>query len=193
MIKAINLENFQSHKNSVLEFHNGMNVIVGSSDSGKTAIIRALKWISQNRPGGDDFRSTWGGDTNVVVQTTENTIIRSKSKNANTYELDDHLFSAFGTDVPEEINSALNLNEINLQQQMDDPFLLSEHWTSGKVALHFNKVARLHKIDKGTSYVQKEINSINSTIKHTETELDNKKEQIFFNVKKIDSLFPRLN
>ena len=49
------------------------------------------------------------------------------------------------------------MEEINFQEQHDKSFLISE--TSGNVAAHFNKIAKLDKIDKGLQKVQKEINS----------------------------------
>ena len=47
-LKRVRLENFQSHKNSIIDFDRGLNVIVGPSDSGKSAIIRAIKWALYN-------------------------------------------------------------------------------------------------------------------------------------------------
>ncbi|MFR9297315.1 MAG: AAA family ATPase, partial [Aedoeadaptatus pacaensis] len=43
-IEKIILVNFQSHVYSELSLSRGVNVIVGPSDSGKTAIMRALRW-----------------------------------------------------------------------------------------------------------------------------------------------------
>lgn len=54
-IKSIEIENFQSHKYSKLDFSERLNVIVGPSDNGKSAIIRALKWVLFNEPKGTDF------------------------------------------------------------------------------------------------------------------------------------------
>jgi len=67
MIKQLTIKNFQSHKKTKLEFSDGVNIIIGQSDSGKTAIIRALNWVVNNKPSGDSFRSHWGGDTNVEI------------------------------------------------------------------------------------------------------------------------------
>ena len=61
MIQSLQINNFQSHKYSVMELHKGVNVIIGPSDSGKTTILRALRWLVWNRPSGDAFRSDWGG------------------------------------------------------------------------------------------------------------------------------------
>lgn len=169
MIKSINIENFQSHKSTELEFHSGMNVIIGKSDSGKTAIIRALKWLITNRPGGDAFRSSWGGDTCVNIEVDNNIVSRNKTNKVNSYGFNEMEFLAFGQEVPAEIISALNMNEINLQQQMDNVFLLSE--TSGNIAAHFNKVAKLDKIDKATSFVNSAISKITQDIKYTEKEI----------------------
>lgn len=176
MIQSIQIDNFQSHKESTLEFDKGMNVIIGQSDCGKTAIIRAIRLVMYNRPGGDEFRSTWGGDTRVTITTDENEIVRLKTNKLNQYWLGFTEFNAFGMDVPEEITKALNMSEVNLQQQLDAPFLLSS--TSGNVAVHFNKVAKLDKIDRGTTNVQKHINTITQNIKSTEKTIVTKKEEL---------------
>lgn len=177
MIRNLNIQNFQSHENSTLEFHKGLNVIVGPSDIGKTAILRALKLLIWNRPGGDSFRSDWGGDTSVKIETKNHSITRSKTKSSNEYRLNElSPFKAFGTNVPEEIQKALNFDEINLQEQHDKSFLISE--TSGNVAAHFNQIANLDKIDIGLQKIQKVINTTATTIQYTKKEIESKKEQL---------------
>ena len=57
MIKEINIKNFQSHDNTNLILDSGVNVIVGSSDSGKSAIIRALRWVTSCVPRGEIGRA----------------------------------------------------------------------------------------------------------------------------------------
>jgi len=166
MIKSLSIQNMQSHKDSTLEFVPGMNVIVGQSDSGKTAIIRAFNWVKDNRPSGDAHRSNWGGDTSVKITTIEGLeITREKTNKTNAYKLSSikEPFLAFGQEVPIEIQRALKMDDINVQKQLDAPFLLSE--TSGYISAHFNKIARLEKIDKSRNYIQSEINSLNTSIK----------------------------
>ena len=174
MIHSLKLQNFQSHKQSNLEFDPGVNVIIGPSDSGKTSFIRALRWLVWNRPSGDAFRSTWGGSTHVIVKIDQDEITRLKNNTEQGYilrtgdEVKTH-FKAIGTDVPEEIIQALNLNEINLQSQMDSPFLLSN--SPGEVAKHFNRVAHLDQIDEGLSKVQKWIRAIEQDISSDDKQL----------------------
>jgi exonuclease SbcC len=55
MIDHVAIKNFQSHKNTNIDFQrNGVNVIVGTSDQGKSAILRAILWAVNNRPMGTD-------------------------------------------------------------------------------------------------------------------------------------------
>ena len=42
MIKKISIKNIQSYRETELELSKGINAIVGSSNNGKTAILRAL-------------------------------------------------------------------------------------------------------------------------------------------------------
>lgn len=146
MIQRVSISNFQSHKNTVLDLVPGVNVIVGASDSGKTAILRALRWLIWNRPSGEAFRSTWGGDTKVDIEAEHRHWFRSKGKE-NLYHYNGSTFAAFGSDVPPEVSESLNINESNFQTQLTPHFLISE--SPGDVAKYFNQVAHLDQIDIG--------------------------------------------
>jgi len=177
MIKSLKLHNFQSHQDTTLEFDPRVNVIVGASDSGKTAIIRALRWLRWNRPLGDEFRSTWGGDTSVSIDLGEHEISRLRTKDFNGYVLGiNDVFEATKGDVPTEITDILNIGEINLQQQLDSPFLLSE--SPGAVAEHFNHVAHLDQIDLGLRNVQSWIRQLEQDIKSDERRRSELEEEL---------------
>jgi hypothetical protein len=104
----------------------------------------------------------------VKVTVPEGFVIRKKDK------VDEYIrkypgkkplsLKAFRTDVPQEISDLLNLSDINLQQQLDRHFLLSK--TPGEVAVYFNKIAKLDKIDLGMSNVGKRIREITQDIKY---------------------------
>jgi DNA repair protein SbcC/Rad50 len=143
VIKSIVLQNFQSHKDTTLDLHPGVNLICGSSDSGKSSIIRALKWLATNRPLGDSFVS-WDskkGDTEVEVEMDDCHIIHR----VGYYSDGKQEWEAIGTTVPEAVTQALNLSDVSWQSQMDAPFLLSA--SPGEVARTLNEVADLDKID----------------------------------------------
>ena len=161
MIKEIHLQNFQAHKDTVMELHPGLNVVAGSSNSGKSSVLRAINWAIYNRPSGDAFVSHWARDakgnqkedTSVSIVTNSTTITRKKSKaTGNTYAVNDKVLEAIGLDVPEEVATAFNLTEVNTQRQHDAPFLLSE--SPGDVAKFFNKIVHFDAIDKYLSSIE---------------------------------------
>jgi exonuclease SbcC len=177
MIKSLHIRNFQSHKDTNLEFDPGVNIIVGATDTGKTAILRALRWLIWNRPVGEEFRSAWGGSTHVSAMVDDKEVTRFRNNIENGYRLGTQTnFKAMGTEVPEEVMKWLNINEINLQQQLDSPFLLSS--SPGEVAQHFNRVARLDKIDTGLQRVNSWIRELAQTMKYKTEDLQRLDEEV---------------
>lgn len=160
MIEQIRIKNYQSHKSTQLKFNPGVNSIIGRSDSGKTSILRALFWVIENRPLGDAFVSHWALDerrrqrenVSVLVITNGKKVKRLRAVGLNTYKIGEKLLEAIRTDVPEEVKQAFNLTEVNLQKQMDAPFLLSE--SAGEVARFFNRIIRLDIIDSFLTSVE---------------------------------------
>lgn len=155
MINKLSIKNIQSHKDSVLEFSPRINCIVGSSNNGKSAILRALNWSIYNRPLGTDILlSSWAyndkgkqkDDMSVEVEKDSGVLIRRKSATNNEYVLNGKVSEAIKTDVPSEVQDFFKLSETNIQKQQDAPFLLSQ--SSGEVAKYFNRVVRLDVIDK---------------------------------------------
>jgi exonuclease SbcC len=180
MIKSIEFENFQSHKHSILQFVPGVNIIIGLSDAGKSAVIRTLKWCMRNNPSGDEFRSWWGGDTVSQINFDNGSIARIKKKGFNGYILTQGKkvleFTAIKTDVPDEVQQFINMDDVNLQQQLDSSFLLSK--TSGEVAKYFNKIANLDKIDTATSNINSWISQLTQDIKYKEADLKENSEKL---------------
>jgi exonuclease SbcC len=165
MIKRIRIKNFQSHKDTELEFHPGINVICGKSNSGKSAILRALKLLCENRPLGLHYKSHFAKPNDKVeveIETFDNRIINlTKTKNKTTYILDGKEFT--GSEVPDEIKSILNVSEINWQHQLDNHFLISE--SASEAAKIINKIIRIEDVDEWVSELTTEINSENKHIK----------------------------
>jgi hypothetical protein len=62
------------------------------------------------------------------------------------------MLEAIGLDVPEEVSTALDFTDVNIQKQHDAPFLLSE--SPGEVARFFNKIVHFDAIDKYLSSVE---------------------------------------
>lgn len=147
MINRIRITNFQAHKSSELSLHPGINVVTGSSDSGKSSIIRALMWLFTNKPAGESFR-TWKSDGNIIVSANigGRTISKTRIDSKNTYKIDGVEYEATGTTPFKELLEATKINEYNYQTQHQPYFLLQD--SSGKVAEKINEVIGLNVIDR---------------------------------------------
>lgn len=172
MIKSMTLKLFKIHKDSTLNFAPGLNVIRGESDNGKSAIFSALRWVTENYPSGDSFRTKGYGDdaTEVEVVFDDGAVKRVRGNKENYYEFNDELYKAMRSDVPEEISDFIKFNDVNIQTQYQPFFLLSE--SPGEVARRLNSIVGLDIIDRA----QKKINGLTteakSAIKHNEAMVD---------------------
>ena len=152
MLASLYVQNFMSHKSVNIEFSEGVNVFVGQSDSGKSALLQAMDWCINNRPGGDAFRSWWGGDTMVQLEFVSGLqITRMRSDKENCYiiadpEGNEEKFTALGKGgVPAEVKEAMNFSEFSFLSQMASPFMLS--MSGGEAARFLNRTVDLEVID----------------------------------------------
>lgn len=177
MYDKLTIKNFQSHKNTTLEFHSGVNAIVGVTDSGKSVIRRALEWVSDNQPSGSAFCSHWGGTiTRVSLTTNGKRVSRIKRKGKDLYKIDKQVFKSFGRKVPPEVQEVLNMRPDNVQTQLKSLFLLND--SPGKVALHYNDVADLGQINEVRDSLQKDINGFSQTVKYNDKEIEKSKKAL---------------
>jgi exonuclease SbcC len=156
MITKIEIKNFQSHKNTVLDFDKGVNVICGESDNGKSAVIRAIRWVVENYPQGTDkINSNWNDDfkepLSVKLYTEKGYVERIRDKKRNGYNIckngePEIVLDAIGKGVPKEILDFLNVSDVNFQFQLDAPYLLSK--TPGEASKYLNEIVHLDSIDK---------------------------------------------
>ena len=150
MIKSAHIRNYQSWKDVVLNLVPGINVIVGTSDSGKSALLRAIGWVVFNRPQGTSFIRHGADSASVELDLTRTGIVsRSRGKSANQYRIGESLeevvLNAVRGDVPEEVSRVLCMGELNIQKQLDSPFLLS--LSQPDVARTLNEIANLSMVD----------------------------------------------
>lgn len=191
-IKKVILENFQSHKYTEMEFDKYLNVIVGPSDHGKTAIIRGIKWALFNEPTGDYFIREGENECSVTLIFSNNTKIkRYRNKSKNYYYIYDSdgneiVLEGFGTKVPQEVVEKTTIkkilldsnisNSINIGEQLEGPFLLSE--TTSTRANAIGRLVGVHIIDDALRDTLKDINSLKVEKKNYEETLKKLKEDL---------------
>jgi predicted ATP-dependent endonuclease of OLD family len=162
MLKEIRIKNFQSHSSLTLELDEGVNTIIGPTDRGKSAIIRAIKLTALNQPAGTAFIRDGADKTKVKIKTEDSQVTRIRGKTTNSYIVNGKKLEAFGQSVPPTVTEALNISDINFQQQHDSPFWFSE--TAGEVSRKLNEIVHLEVIDSTLS-------NLDSAKRQTTTEI----------------------
>jgi len=146
MIRYIALHNFQCHENKRVTLEPGINVLTGTSDSGKSAVIRAIEWVRTNRPRGTAFIKNGEESCFAEINTDNGDVVRVRSKTKNGYKVNGELLQAVGTSVPDGVFETLLLSDLNVQNQFDPPFLLTK--SPGEIGKAINEFADLSEADE---------------------------------------------
>ena len=158
MFDEITIQNFQSFRDKTISFCEGVNAIVGLSRSGKTTILRAIRWCAKNEPRGNAFQSWWGGDPSVRIKFAGGIAVTRRGHGTDNFYLiekpgeKDIELTAFGVKVPEEVEKIFNMNSTCLQAQMDGVFFLS--LKPGAVAKALNEAVNLNVIDSSVADIR---------------------------------------
>jgi len=200
ILSLLAVRNFQPYKDVVLEFVNGVNVITGTSDVGKSAFVRALSWPITNRPQGFGFKSNFADDkeeTEVELQFADGSwVLRSRDDKRSVYELPgyegDDALEALRGDVPGEVQEIIDFKDYNIQNQHDKYFLLQN--TPGEVARELSSVAGLDDIDIVIKNINKIVSDTDAEKKKADADIEKYTEQFkqFVNLPEIESVVSKL-
>lgn len=145
MLERLELINFQKHEKLRIRCDPRVTTFCGRSDIGKSAIVRALRWVALNRPQGDDM-VRWDADfARVRLWVDGRQIERRRGEGGNIYLLDGVEYRAFGNEPPGPVVELLRLDAINFQGQHASPYWLS--LTAGQVSKELNAVVNLEAMD----------------------------------------------
>jgi DNA repair protein SbcC/Rad50 len=186
MISSLTIEGFQCHQHLELELDPHCTVLTGNNGVGKSAVVRALKWLALNIwDGKADQMITWDTDKAVVVaKVGKDTIVREKGPKTNLYILNGNVLEAVGVGkVPDPVARIINMTEESFQEQLDPAFWFN--LTAGQVAKSLNKIVNLSSIDTSLDNVASELRTAREAVKVTEqriTEATNIKESLAWTV-----------
>ena len=195
-ITSVTLKNFQAHKDTTICFDKGLNIIVGESNQGKTAILRAILWAIDNQPLGNDFIMAGENECFVFIEFNDGTSIKRGRtvKDTGYYEIiyyDDNgvlqtaTYRGFTNAVPVEVANVHQMPKVsitkdiethlNVLSQLDGPFLLTESPLVKASAI--GRITGTHVIDTAIKNSNKTIQSNRKLIKSYSEDLQQKENE----------------
>lgn len=169
MLERIDIKNYQSLSDVVIE-PGKFTAIIGQSNCGKSALIRALESMVTNSAvcGADwSYLPAGSNKTHISITLDGHVVEWVKGKNINNYTVDGELLKNVGRGCPEEVTHFLRMSEIsidgskflvNFDRQFDLPFLCDASGsmvakilgeiTNVNLLIAANKEANKEKINK---------------------------------------------
>lgn len=155
MLERLEIRGFQNHKKKVLELDPLITTLTGPSDRGKSAVIRALRWLCLNKSPKKKFIH-WDREVAVVTLYIDgHKIVRKKGKGINAYYMDGEELKSFNRGVPEQISNILKVSDLNFQRQHDPHFWIS--LPPLQVSKELNQLVDLDVIDRSLSKVSSQL------------------------------------
>lgn len=172
----VKIKNFQSLKDVEFDIQ-GLTVITGQNNTGKSAIARAIYGAFKNTKGNYFVRN---GEKNcqVDLEFDGNTITWEKGKKINRYTINGQTLDKVGSGVPSELQD-LGIKSVDVDgrtlypqfaRQFEQIFLLDLPPSSLSSAL--SDVEVINKIDKANALCRKEIKEINSKLRVKREDLE---------------------
>jgi exonuclease SbcC len=201
-ITQIRLENFQDHEDSTMDFVSGINLIVGSSDAGKSAILRAINFVFHNNLKGDSFIRHGSSECRVTIKFSDGVeVTRIKGGDVNSYTLTDlegdkHTFAKIGTSVPDEIKKHLGQpplddkkRPISYADQMSNLFLVD--LSSTDLPRTLSELTGIQNLQTAAETLSKNARSFDRIIKDKTdkiTKLENDLEEYSYVAKDLEAI-----
>jgi hypothetical protein len=166
MIQQFILEGFQSHQHTILDFVPGFNVIVGSGNSGKTAIFRGIRRLCRNLPRGTAFINRDMKECHLQLTTDAHILERTTTETRDVYQVDQVPYTKFGVTFPQKILEALPVDsvldfsgvEIDLNFRMQhDPLFMLQFVPSLRAKILSKSLADLDILDAIVQEINREI------------------------------------
>lgn len=180
MIERIELKDFQCHSHLSLDFDK-ITTLVGASDSGKTAILRALDWVCFNR--GRTALLLRRGCNNMTVKLNVDGKQITRTTKQNSYWIDKQQLSTIGKTLPPEVSNIMRMVDENVQRQHDYLFWFACNG-SGLVQ-QLNRIVDLTELDgwvrEGIGRERKSKEKIESKLEERR-EIEDRRDALLVNV-----------
>jgi len=181
------VENFQSIEKAEIELQSGsITAVVGDSNSGKSALVRAVRSLIVN-PRSTNFIREGKKYTRVALE-FEDTVVgwQKDSSGSVVYVIDDERISKFGRSIPEQVVSSLRLSPIsfgvgesllNVRSQFDPMFFVGDTGPARYAVLA--ELAGLSYLSDAVRKLKTELRGIGPKVELLNSEIFSLEEFIF--------------
>lgn len=186
----IEITNFESHLDTAIDLHPGVNVVTGTNGVGKSGLLRAIMFVVYNHPtAGFDGMVRWGKTSATVkIDTFDGCwVLREKGKSINKYVVYDPsqspepvTYEGFGIDPPEAVGVALGIKPISMGKsdkiflhfsQQDEPtFMLSR--SAPEIARWMYSLTNLEDIQAAIDSLNLDYKAKNDSIKEADRRIE---------------------
>jgi len=188
MLKSVQIENYQSLKDVSLELA-PLTVVVGESNKGKSAAVRALAALAFNEAGNEFIHRGEAYAAVTVELSSGNKVTWMKGKTGR-YVVDEgtegeRVFTKIGQSVPEEIQALLGIRTLDVDgtkltpqvsDQFDPPFLLRE--SAGKAARVLAKMTQLDVVVSAAAECNRDLKRARQRAADLDDQVTAKEEQL---------------
>lgn len=200
-LKKLELTNFKTHKHTVIDFCDKINIIIGSNDKGKSNVLRAIKWLCYNQ--GKNVIKYGEKKCSVKAELSNGAIIEKiKSASINAYIIHKPLdingkireFNSINKTIPEEVLGLLQLKPIEIEDRkillnmgtQQKSFLIGERDTFRSKL--FNKLTGSDVSDKIFKSLNQDTLRISKESKLVKGYLENDNKKLKFTNKELNKL-----
>jgi len=177
MLSHIDVHNYQSLHHVSLDLGQ-FTVIEGASDSGKSALTRALRALTSNQRG-DSFITHGETQTSITGTTERGTVTLNRGKD-NSYVVipsspheAQREYTKLSGQVPEQVSEFLGIaakDPLNYSDQFDMPYLLKT--SAGETARVLGELTNVHIIFEAAREANKRRGNKSATLKVKTADLD---------------------
>lgn len=187
------IKGFQSHEDTEIEFTNGLNAIIGPSNSGKSAIIRALRFVLYNEPKGSDFIRQSAKEVICRVEFSDGSYLerRRARSSAGSYIVGypdgtKTELKGFTNNIPVDVPNTHQMPYIQLAKdlettlnigfQLEAPFMIGES-PSTRAAI-IGHLTGVHLVDTAIRELSKDITGNNRDMKTFHQQVEEIEEEL---------------
>ena len=199
MLRRITLENFMAHARTVIDLADGLTVLVGPNNCGKSAVVEALRTLCCN-DNADHLLRHGAKQCCITVETDDGHVIAWKRKGATvSYEIDGQPQHRLKRSTPDNLHELLKLPkvttpagdtfDVHFGMQKTPIFLLDEEACERKAAAFFAASSDAEKLMEMQQKHREKVRNAKTLHKDLSEELD-RSDRVLGTLAPLDELSP---